>query len=93
LRIIRAFDYGRYLPDDSKDVRVTTVISVADLDQSHVPAHMGPIAERGMWYPFVAVGVPGWAENRITNELALADGKWIADDDPESVEVTKPKKQ
>jgi len=32
------------------------------LDQPHVVANMGPIVVRGMWYPFVAVGVPEWAE-------------------------------
>jgi hypothetical protein len=62
LAIIRALDYGRYLPDDLADLRVTEGITVADLDQPHVVANMGPIVVRGMWYPFVAVGVPKWAD-------------------------------
>jgi hypothetical protein len=62
LRIIRALDYGRYLPDDLGALRVTVGITVAELDQPHVVANMGPIVVRGMWYPFVAVGVPEWAE-------------------------------
>jgi hypothetical protein len=62
LRIIRALDYGRYLPDDLGALRVTEGITVAELDQPHVVANMGPIVVRGMWFPFVAVGVPEWAE-------------------------------
>jgi hypothetical protein len=62
LWIIRALDYGRYLPDDVGALRVTEGVTVADLDQSHVVANMGPIVVRGMWYPFVAVGVPAWAD-------------------------------
>ena len=60
--IIRALDYGRYLPDDLAGLQVTEGISVADLDQLHVVANMGPIVVRGMWYPFVAVGLPTWAD-------------------------------
>ena len=66
LAIIRALDYGRYLPDDLAEVRVTEGITVAELNRPHVVANMGPIAVRGMWYPFVAVGVPRWAEERRT---------------------------
>ena len=66
LGIIRALDYGRYLPDDLAGVRVTAGVTVAELDQPHVVANMGPIVLRGMWYPFVAVGVPRWAEERRT---------------------------
>jgi hypothetical protein len=62
LAIIRALDYGRYLPDGLAGLRVTEGITVADLDQHHVVANMGPIVVRGMWYPFVAVGVPKWAD-------------------------------
>lgn len=35
-------------------------VSVADLDNAYVVAHMGPIVVRGMWYPFVGLGVPKW---------------------------------
>ncbi len=66
LEIICAFDYGRFLPDDLNTIRVTANVGIADLDQRHVVPHMGPIVNRGMWYPFVAVGVPRWAENRLT---------------------------
>ena len=66
LAIIRALDYGRYLPDDLAGVQVTEGVTVAELDQSHIVPNMGPITVRGMWYPFVAVGVPRWAEERIT---------------------------
>jgi hypothetical protein len=66
LRIIVDLDYGRYLPDDPAGVQVREGITVAELDQPHVAANMGPIAVRGMWYPFVAVGIPRWAEERRT---------------------------
>ena len=65
--IIRAFDYDRYLPDDLTGVKVTEGMTVLEMDQPHVAANMGPITVRGMWYPFVAVGVPQWAEERLTN--------------------------
>jgi hypothetical protein len=64
LSIIRALDYGRCLPDDRSALAVTEGITVAQLDQPHVVANMGPIAVRGMWYPFIAVGVPRWAQER-----------------------------
>ena len=67
LGLIRDFDYGHYLPDDLAGVRVTEGVTVGELDQPHVVANMGPIAVRGMWYPFVAVGVPRWAEERRTS--------------------------
>jgi len=62
--VIAALDYGRYLPADLSCVEVHEDIQVAELDQSHVIPNMGPIAVRGMWYPFVALGVPQWAEER-----------------------------
>ncbi len=60
-----ALDYGRYLPEDRSTLRVTGGITVAALDQPHVVVNMGPIAVRGMWYPFVAVGIPAWADERL----------------------------
>lgn len=66
LGVIAAFDYGRYLPDDPNGMQVRECITDADLDQPHVAVNMGPIAVRGMWYPFVAVGVPQWAAERRT---------------------------
>ena len=71
LSIIRAFDYGRFLPDDLSALTVTEGVTVAELDQPHVVANMGPIAVRGIWYPFVVAGVPRWAEERIERE-----GRW-----------------
>lgn len=62
LDIIYALGYGQYLPDDLTGLRVTEGIKVAELDQPHVDANMGPIVVRGMWYPFVAVGIPKWAD-------------------------------
>lgn len=67
LSIIRAFDYGRYLPDDLADIHVTAGICVSELQNSYVLEHMGPIIVRGIWYPFVAIGVPVWAEERLRN--------------------------
>ena len=62
LRILRALGYERYLPDDLRTLRVTEGVTVAELDRLHVIANMGPIVIRGMWYPFVAVGMPDWAD-------------------------------
>jgi hypothetical protein len=62
IHIIRAFDYGRYFPDDLGTLDVTTGVTVAQLDQNHVVTNMGPIVNRGMWYPFVSVGLPAWAD-------------------------------
>jgi hypothetical protein len=60
--IIRALGYGDYLPVDLSLLKIREGVTVAELDQPHVVANMGPIAVRGMWYPFVAVGVPDWAD-------------------------------
>ncbi len=64
LHIIAALDYRRFLPNDLAGVQVQEGITVGELDQPHVVANMGPIAVRGMWYPFVSVAVPRWAEER-----------------------------
>jgi hypothetical protein len=61
IRIIRCLGYGGYLPDDLSTLSVRKGVTVADLDRRHVVSNMGPIVVRGMWYPFVAVGVPRWA--------------------------------
>ncbi len=66
LAIIRALDYGRFLPDDVGTIRVTENVRFADLDRGHIVPNMGPIVTRGMWYPFVALGLPRWAEQRMT---------------------------
>ena len=62
LFIVRALGYGDYLPDDLSTLKIREGVTVADLDQPHVVANMGPIVIRGMWYPFVLVGVPKWAD-------------------------------
>src|SRR4051812_8371018 len=64
LGIIGALGYGRYLPPDLVGVHIHDGVTVAELDQPRVVVNMGPIALRGMWYPFGAVGVPQWAEER-----------------------------
>ncbi len=65
LAIIRAMGYGRYLPDDLAGVQITEGITVGELDERHVVANMGPIAVRGMWYPFVEVGLAAWAGEQL----------------------------
>ena len=60
LRIICGLGYEGYVPDDLSTLVIREGVTVADLDQRHVVANMGPIVVRGMWYPFVAVGVPDW---------------------------------
>jgi hypothetical protein len=62
LRIIRALDYGQFLPDDLGALKITVGVTAAELEQQHVVPNMGPIVVRGMWYPFVALGVPTWVE-------------------------------
>lgn len=64
VEIITALDYGQYLTNDLAELQIQAGITVAELDQPHVVANMGPITVRGMWYPFVALGVPPWAEER-----------------------------
>jgi hypothetical protein len=53
--IIQSFGYE--LPDDHSTLRITTGIRVADLEDSYVINHMGPIVVRGLWYPFTRVGM------------------------------------
>jgi hypothetical protein len=57
LRIIEDLGYGDYLPDDPTALAVREGVTVADLDQGHVVPNMGPIVVRGMWYPFVGIGI------------------------------------
>ena len=65
LRIIDALDYNCCLPDDRSALEVREGVTIEDLDERHVVVNMGPISVRGMWYPFVAVGMPAWAEERL----------------------------
>lgn len=75
LAIIRAVDFGQYLPDEDRQLRITAGISIADLDDHHVLKYMGPIALRGLWYPFIALGVPRWLEDRLGREDLSCEGE------------------
>ena len=66
----RALTTGRISAINLAGVQVTEGVTVRTSSTSqHMVPNMGPIAIRGMWYPFVAVGVPTWAEER-TRSLA-----------------------
>ena len=67
--IIRSMKFGDYLPENLGTLMVRENVTVANLDQSHVVCNMGPIVVRGLWYPFVCVGVPKWAENQAESTL------------------------
>ena len=55
ITILRNLGYN--LPADLSALRVIEGIQVADLDDPHVRTNMGPIVVRGLWYPFVRLGV------------------------------------
>ena len=59
--IIRELSYGTWLPDDLSLLKIREGVTVAKLNEPYVVANMGPIVVRGMWYPFIALGVPDWA--------------------------------
>jgi hypothetical protein len=50
-------DAGFRLPEDRNTLQIKEGIKVSDLDHRHVVMNMGPIVVRGMWYPFLKVGV------------------------------------
>jgi hypothetical protein len=54
-QIIKGAGYD--LPEDKNALLVKEGIRIADLDHSHVVKNMGPIVVRGLWYPFVKLGV------------------------------------
>ncbi len=54
LEIVRRACYQ--LPEDSSTLRVRADIRPGDIEHRFVREHMGPIAVRGMWYPFIDVG-------------------------------------
>ena len=60
LGIIRG--WGFELPEDLSSLAMREGRTVADLDRRHVVVNMGPIVTRGLWYPFVGVGVPRWMD-------------------------------
>ena len=57
LGIIRSLGYGARLPADLGDLHIIEGIKYADLEKKHVRTNMGPIVVRGMWYPFLRVGL------------------------------------
>ena len=57
LGIIRSLGYADYLPSDLATLKITQGVRYADLEENHVRTNMGPIVVRGMWYPFVRVGL------------------------------------
>lgn len=48
---------GYSLPDDKSSLRIQTNVKPAELEQRHVRENMGPIVIRGLWYPFIGIGV------------------------------------
>ena len=48
---------GFDLPQDRSSLRIREGIRVSDLDQQHVVKNMGPIVVRGIWYPFLKIGL------------------------------------
>ena len=55
LEIVRRAGYR--LPEDASALRVRADIRPADIEHRFVREHMGPIVVRGLWYPFIDVGV------------------------------------
>ncbi len=55
LEIIRRAGYR--LPDDISTLSIQVGIQFADIPHDFVRKHMGPIVVRGLWYPFIAVGL------------------------------------
>src|SRR6266542_6454086 len=70
LAILRATGLGEYVPEDLPGVGVTPDIQVEDLDQYHVVPNMAPIVVRGIWYPRLGIGVPGFVEERMREGAA-----------------------
>jgi hypothetical protein len=50
---------GYRLPEDKSTLRILSNVKPADLDQHHVRENMGPIVVRGLWYPFIGIGIGG----------------------------------
>jgi len=55
LRIIREFGYN--LPDDISQLRITERVRVCRPRPESHRSEYGPIVVRGLWYPFVKIGV------------------------------------
>ena len=65
IRIIHG--WGFELPEDLGLLTVRENIMVAELDQLHVVPNMGPIIVRGLWHPFIELGVPPWMNIYLGN--------------------------
>lgn len=48
---------GFQLPVDASTLKVREGVRPEDIEHSYVREHMGPIVVRGLWYPFIDVGV------------------------------------
>ena len=72
LWIIRRLGYEI---EPATDIASIQVISALDeLEEAHVRANMGPIVVRGLWYPFIGVGIPQWAyERRARTRIESSD--------------------
>ena len=57
LGIIRSFGYADSLQTGHTSLKVIHGVKVAGLEDTHVRVNMGPIVVRGLWYPFVRVGL------------------------------------
>ena len=57
LGIIRGLGYADYLPTDIDSLEIVEGIRYDELRSNHVRTNMGPIVVRGLWYPFVRIGV------------------------------------
>ncbi len=57
LGIIRFFGYTNYLPADLASLKIIEGVRYHDLEANHIRPNMGPIVVRGMWYPFVRLGM------------------------------------
>jgi|SRR5437762_7804390 len=55
LEIVRRAGYR--LPDDTSALRVRAEVKPEDIRHRFVREHMGPIVVRGLWYPFIDVGI------------------------------------
>jgi hypothetical protein len=62
-KIIRGCGYE--LPDDDDSMAIREGITFDELDQINVAPNIGPMAVRGLWYPFVDIGVPNWLKENI----------------------------
>jgi hypothetical protein len=55
VRLIR--EAGYELPPDRDSLQITSGILPHEIDEKHIALGSGPSVVRGLWYPFVRVGV------------------------------------